>query len=73
MLVNTSMRTGFWLAAWVFVMLGLGPLGRALHFGQWMDALPFAYQVAAKIAFVLLFTVVPVAVGIAIIGRRKNA
>jgi hypothetical protein len=62
-----------WLLAGLFAVLGLGRLGQAFHVGAWLDALPFAEQVLAKGALVLLATVVPFAVWVAVAGRRAAA
>jgi hypothetical protein len=62
-----------WLVAGLFASLGLGRLGQAFHVGAWLDTLPFTMQVLAKAALVLLATVVPFAVWVAVAGRRAAA
>lgn len=49
-------REYWFLIAWLAIV-ALGWLGRRLHFMDWVGSLPFAYQVLADCAFVLVPTV----------------
>jgi hypothetical protein len=53
-------------------LVALDQFGLSLHVGDWMESLPFAYQVATKITVILLFIVMPFAALIALEGTRRN-
>jgi hypothetical protein len=68
-----SQLTDLWFFLVVLGLWGLGELGQALHVGEWLDSLPFAYQVTAKIAFILAMLVAPFAAFVVYLGRRQKA
>jgi hypothetical protein len=45
----------------LLALYALSRWGPTLHVEDWMETLPFAHQVAAKISFVLMVTVIPFA------------
>ena len=57
-----------WLGFWAFHYWA-----RDVHLMAWLDTLPFAYQIPAKIAFILLNLVVPFALLVFFAGRQKGA